>query len=89
MKPTGQNVQSSSVGALRVYAAVLCFYLAAMIFNSEGLYRNASRLPYGNWRSVAMFLTEPLVATGQRMRVAGLRVWIEQKVDVYYEGENI
>ncbi len=76
-------------GAKRVYAAVMCFYLAVMLLNSEGLHRNANRLPYGNWRNTAIRLTEPLVSMGRRLHVAGLRLWIEQHMDVYFGGDQI
>ena len=66
---------------IRTTVALLAFYLLALLFNGEALYREAERLPYGEHRDFCVALAKPLATISQITRLGWPRAWLEKRID--------
>ena len=61
----------------RTLAAVVVFYLAAVLLNGDALHKNAEQLPFGRVRQASLQLTAPLRWISRASRLYLVREWIE------------
>lgn len=72
-----------------VVLALMVFYLAALLLNAEGIWKDIDLMTYGSKRSFCIKVFNPVLVFSRVLHLTKPKAWIEQTAGAWINNEKI